>query len=228
MLLKKGINTIKMIEIKKLFIILIIIINLSSCSVHNRMTSPVVLDKKERIWTSGLSIDPSAFSELGYISSPLAFIQPTIGYRNGIGRNQEIGFTLYGLTGPSIVIDNKHLLLKNGGFLLSGDIAFFAGAIRPLGLQYDLIFGNRKLYGTLGLGYDFLDLTLETPYLSIGIGSERILNKPFGFQISYGIGIPNRYNDIEHMLSIGIKFDFLKLKKKYRNQAETPSWLKTL
>ncbi len=213
---------------KKIYFSLFCLVVLSSCSVHNRMTSPVVLDKKERIWTSGLSLDPLAFSDLGYLSSPLAFIQPTIGYRNGIGRNQEIGFTLYGLTGPSIVIDNKHLLLKNGDFLLSGDIAFFAGALRPLGLQYDLIFGNRKLYGTLGSGYDFIETALEAPYLSIGIGSERILNKPLGFQISYGIGIPNRYNDIEHMLSIGIKFDFLKLKKKYRNQAETPSWLKTL
>ena len=74
----------------------------------------------------------------------------------------------------------------------------------------------------------FLDLTLETPYLSIGIGSERILNKPFGFQISYGIGIPNRYNNIEHMLSIGVKLDFQKLKKKYRNQVNTPSYLKAL
>lgn len=212
----------------KRYIYLLSIVVLASCSVHNRMTSPVVLDKKERIWTSGLSLDPLAFTEFGYISSPLAFIQPTVGYRNGIGRNQEMGVTLYGLTGPSIVIDNKHLLSKNGNFLISGDIAFFAGVTRPLGLQYDLIFGNRKLYGVFGLGYDFLEQTLEAPYLSFGIGSERISNKSFGLQLSYAVGIPNRYNNTQHMLSLGIKFDFLKLKKKYRNQATQPSWLKTL
>ena len=45
---------------------------------------------------------------------------------------------------------------------------------------------------------------------------------------AYAFGIPNRYNNTQHMLSLGIKFDFLKLKKKYRNQAAQPSWLKTL
>jgi hypothetical protein len=194
--------------------LLILLVFLSSCSVHNRLTSPEVLDKKERILTTGISIDPLAITELGAIEHPLALIQPVIGYRSGIGGKQEVGITLYGITGPALVIDHKHNYFRMNQFLISGDLALFGGLERPIGGQYDLIFGNQKLYGTVGFGYDFLEVVAEEPYYLLGIGFERIQDTPWGIQISYAKSIETIYNYPENFLSIGVKYDFLKTKRK--------------
>ncbi len=194
----------------------ILFVFLSSCSVHNRLTSPEVLDKKEHILTTGISIDPLAITEYGSIEDPLALVQPIIGYRTGIGRKQEVGITLYGITGPALVLDHKHNFFGTSKFLISGDLALFAGLERPTGGQYDLIFGNQKIYGQVGFGYDFQQVVAEEPYYLLGIGFERIGNTPWGIQISYAKSIETIYNDPENFLSIGIKHDFLKTKRKYK------------
>lgn len=200
-------------------ICIVISIILSSCSVHNRMTSPEVLDKTECILTVGVSLDPY------WLEDPIYFAQPVIGYRTGIAKNQELGVTLYGITLPAVVIDHKHQFLKRpNNFTISGDLALFVGAFRPIGGQYELLFGKRQLYGSLGAGYDFLDI--EGSYWIVGIGTERIGNSPFGFQISYLRGTANKYYYVfdqeyeyyDQYISFGIKYDFIKTKKKYRGQ----------
>lgn len=186
-----------------------------SCTVHNRLTSPEVLDKKERTWTYGLIIDP-AQSEFIDDSEIYAF-SPIIGYRAGLGRNQELGITINGFFTPSLVVDYKHQFLKHNQFFLSGDLAAFAGAFRPFGLQYDLLLGNRNLYGTAGFGYNYNISAEYYSYASLGIGKERIGTKEnFGFQISYLGSFANANTEALHFLSFGFKFDFLKNKRRYR------------
>ena len=77
---------------------------LSSCGFTNRMTSPVVLEKSQRIWTYGIAFEPTA--KINYDEISWGF-QPVIGYRSGIGYNQEIGISLYGIWYPGLVFDHK-------------------------------------------------------------------------------------------------------------------------
>lgn len=171
------------------------------------MTSPVILAKKERIWTFGVSADPFAAKEL---DSFYYLIQPVVGFRTGLGRNQEIGINLYGVVGPALVIDHKHKIFQSNEFIISGDIAVFGGYIRPIGGQYDLIFGNQKLYGTLGLGYD-IGVAAEGVYYLFGLGSERINGTPYGFQLSFGRSLEGTYvYRSNNFLSIGLKYDLLR------------------
>jgi hypothetical protein len=189
-----------------------------SCTVHNRLTSPEVLSKRERTWTCGLIIDPSQAAFID--DSDIYAFSPVIGYRAGLGGKQELGVTLNGIVTPSLVVDYKHQFLKRNQFVLSGDLAAYYGVLRPTGLQYDLLFGNRKLYGTTGFGRNLISFDDVPPvysYATLGIGKEGIgVKENFGFQISYLGSFANPDTEALHFLSFGFKFDFLKNKRKYR------------
>lgn len=189
---------------------------MSSCSVHNRLTSPKILDKEEYIVPLGSSIDPLALTEYGAIQEPIAVFQPIFGYRAGIAKQQELGITLYGILAPAFVVDYEHNFFETNKFMLSGDLAVFGGLLRPTGGQYDLIFGNQKFYGTVGIGNDFFKWVGEEPYYLFGIGFERMNDTPFGLQVSFARTFISSFNYSENFLSIGFKYDFLRTKKKYR------------
>ncbi len=201
----------KKIRVISLTAILAIII--SSCTSYNRLTSPEILDKEERIWSFGASIDPLTTSN-GSDADLLEF-QPLISYRTGLGANSELGITMQGIHmfGPGITIDYKHRFQQFEKNILSGNIAVWGGIFRPIGMQYDVLYGTHKRYATVGVSYDFLEFYFDTPALTIGIGSERINSSPFGIQVSYTN--QNLYLD-EGFLTIGLKFDFLKKKRRYR------------
>lgn len=202
------------------FYLVAIVLLLNSCGVYNRMTSPETLKKEQRNLTFGVALSPPKLvnSSTENYETPIDGIQPVIGYRSGLGKNQDIGVTLYGIYTPALVIDYKHQILKNNNFLLSGDAAIYGGYLRPVGVQYDLIFGKRQIYGVIGASYDMVELMSEKPFLSLGIGSERIANTGFGIQISYAKSfMKNDYiMDEPYLISIGLKFDFLRTKKKFR------------
>lgn len=214
-------------SIRKTVYLLISVAVFNSCLFFNRMTSPEILDKEEHIWTIGAAIDPLELAGEGEINeSPIFGVQPVIGYRSGIGKNKELGVAIYGPFWPGMVLDLKHKLYVSDNFYLSGDLAAFGGWIRPIGLQYDFLFGNRELYGCLGLSYDFFLEWSEYPFWNIGIGSDLIGNSPFGFQIAYSGSFPSYYydrgvgdivkEDPVGFLSIGLKIDLLEIKKKHR------------
>jgi hypothetical protein len=196
----------------------------SGCGFFNRMTSPEVLDKKEKLLYFGVSIDPLEMMGQGEVDSELAIVQPVFGYRAGLGSNREIGITVYGVYFPGIVLDIKRKYINKEKFKLSGNLAAFIGYVRPIGFQYDLLFGTKKIYGVTGISYDFVKLYTNKPILTIGFGSERIGDSAFGVQFTYSRSLsPFRnnnsgttYNYAVNFLSIGLKFDFIKIKKKYR------------
>lgn len=200
----------------KLIIVFFFILILSSCSFYNRMTSPEVLEKEEHIVTFGTVSDPAIFS--GEPGSIYAF-QPVIGYRSGMGSNQEIGISLYGIWTPGLVLDYKHQILKRGNFLLSSDVAAFGGFGRPIGLQYDLLFGNHKLYGTIGSNYEFNNSPGRFTYV-VGLGKEFGKKRQIGLQVTYArtssasISVTSEY--VENFISLGLKYDLRRIKKKYR------------
>ncbi len=105
--------------------------------------------------------------------------------------------------------------------MLSGDLSAFGGYIRPMGFQYDLLFGNRQFYGIAGINYDLLRLYTQKPSLIIGFGTDFGNSARGGFQISLMHSLPEYYPD-GHMrrgfmtLSLGIKMDFLNAKRRYR------------
>lgn len=186
---------------------------------NNRLTSPQTLNKEERIWSYGLVYEPTAKEE--YDESVFAF-QPIIGYRSGIFKNHEFGINLYGIYTPGLTLDWKHKYFEKNRFIVSGDLAAFTGFIRPTGFQYDLLFGNRGLYGIAGVNYEILQANASVPSLLIGFGSEFDKYTKGGFQITVMRSFPEYYSDGSKMdafltYSIGIKFDFLNTKRKYRN-----------
>lgn len=176
----------------------------------NQLTSPEILDQKERIWTAGVAYDPFDFE----VPATIYSFQPVVGYRSGIGSKQEIGVKIYGVYYPGVVLDHKHRIAELGGFKLSGDLSGYGRIYGIAGFQYDLLFGNRYLYGTCGLNYEFVG---SQSYWIVGIGSEFTNSIPFGIQLSYG----NDFNNDSKMISIGVKFDLLNLKKKYRNRSDS-------
>lgn len=197
--------------------VLVIGFLMTSCGFSNRMTSPQVLEKNERIWTYGIAYEPTATKN--YDQAIWGF-QPILGYRSGLGKNQELGITLYGVYFPGFVIDHKYKYYEKNNFILTGNTSAFGGIIRPVGLQYDLLFGNRKLYGVTGLKYDFTQLMRDKPSWIIGLGTEFEKDVKFGIQITYANSFPE-YNYSDRIrpfreITIGVKFDFIKTKKKYR------------
>ncbi len=201
---------------KNYICILLIIFILNSCLPYNRITSPQVLDKEERNWTFGIVIDEPLTNR--FLLTDESII-PVIGYRTGIASNHEIGITQYGLY--SQVIDYKHQFYKKGDFIFSGDLALFNLDLKPYGIQYDLLFGSKWLYGTCGINYH------EDTFWIFGIGSEFKNNKSFGFQLSVANGFPHYidYNGItkksvDRFISLGLKFDIKRIKKKYRNSSD--------
>lgn len=206
-----------MLKIYRCLSVVGFLIILYSCSFHNRMTSPVVLEKKEHIGTFGVSVDPLELLGEGIIDSYLAIAQPVIGYRTGLGKRQELGITLYGVFTPGFVIDYKHNFYQKEKFLVTGDLAIFVGILRPIGAQYEMIIGTQKLYGSIGAGYDIFEVVDEEPYVLAGIGTERISNTGFGVQVSYSRSVSSVNNYPSHYLSIGLKYDLLRIKKQYRD-----------
>ncbi len=129
---------------------------------------PVALPKEQQSWTYGLVVDPILASDDGEVFG----FQPIISYRAGLGKGNELGVTLYGVYLPGAVIDLKHQFYQNGNFTFSGDAALYGGALRPFGLQYDLLFGSQKFYGMAGVNVDFTSFTNYPAAKVIGIGSE--------------------------------------------------------
>lgn len=204
---------------KKLTYLFFIVILASSCVMNNRMTSPQTLDKEERIFTYGLVLEPLARDN--YDESVFGF-QPIVGYRSGIGSRQEIGINLYGFYTPGLTFDWKYKYIEKNNFILSGDIAAFTGFVRPTGFQYDLLFGNRGLYGVAGLNYEIDHFNTNKPSWVLGIGSDFDKYIKGGFQISFMQSFPEFYSDGSKKnpfmtISVGVKFDFLNVKRKYRD-----------
>lgn len=186
------------------------------------MISPQTLDKEERIWTYGLIIEPTA--EGNYVDGEIFAFQPTLGYRTGIRPNHELGINLYGILTPGFTIDWKHKYFEKDNFILTGDLAGFTGLIRPSGFQYDLLFGNRSLYGVAGMNYEINKINSDKPSIVLGIGSDFNKYTKVGFQISLMKSLPGSFSEIYGdrkagfmTISIGVKFDFLKIKKRYRD-----------
>ena len=205
---------------KNYYLIIIIALVFNSCLYYNRITSPEIINKKEHIWMLGGTIEPYEVLGKGMVSEdlwgiPLLYgFQPIIGYRRGIAINQEIGITFFCLT-PGLVVDYKHKILKQGKVIISGDIAAFGGVERPKGLQYDLLFGNRSLYGNCGFYFDIDDYV--PPSLVVSIGSEFKKNNPFGFQVSYSQSIiTENKDDAYRSILIGLKYDLFKNKREYK------------
>jgi len=198
---------------------LVIEILMTSCGFTNRMTSPQVLEKSERIWNFGIVYEPTAAENY---DDGILGIQPIFGYRSGLGKNQEIGITLYGVYLPGLVIDHKLKYYEKSNFILTGDIAAFGGLIRPIGLQYDLLFGNREVYGVFGLKYDFFPILNNEPSWIIGVGNKiDKKNSRFLFQLTYSNSFPE-YNKLSEKqrpfkeITIGLKYCIINTKKKYR------------
>ena len=176
------------------------------------MTSPETLKKEERVLTFGAVSDPGYF---GNPDSKFYAIQPVIGYRSGIGTNQEIGMTLYGIWTPGFVFDYKHQILNRGKFYLSSDAAAFIGVGRPVGFQYDLLFGNRKLYGTAGTNYTFNNGPGNSTII-LGIGKEFGEKRRIGLQATYAHSISTNATLGSEVTSftLGLKLDLYKKSKK--------------
>ena len=189
---------------------------LGGCVMHNRMTSPVALPKEQQSWTYGLVVDPILASDDGEVFG----FQPIISYRAGLGKGNELGVTLYGVYLPGAVIDLKHQFYQNGNFTFSGDAALYGGALRPFGLQYDLLFGSQKFYGVAGVNVDFTSFTNYPAAKVIGIGSEVPGKRGLGFQITYANRLVPDANDRYNWLMIGLKMDFRNSKKKFRDPAK--------
>ncbi|MDA3929083.1 MAG: hypothetical protein PF541_08995 [Prolixibacteraceae bacterium] len=179
------------------------------------MTSPEVLKKEERIITIGAVSDPNYFTSR---ETSWYAVQPVIGYRSGLGSNQEIGLTLYGIWTPGFVVDYKHQIFRSGNFYLSSDVAAFIGLHRSLGFQYDLLFGNRKLYGVIGTNYTLNNYPGNSAFI-LGLGKEFGEKRRFGLQLNYaGIySLGKEYNRTANAITIGLKVDLYKIKKKYQN-----------
>jgi len=184
---------------------------LCSCSFHNRMTSPEVLTKDKRIQTFGIVANSNNVNKDGFVGpDKLTGYSPIIGYRSGIGHNQEMGIALNGIYTPGLVVDHKIKYFERENFILSGNMAFYGGFVRPIGIQHDFLFGKRQFYGSIGVSYDF-NTVFRSPMMVLGLGGERIRNSPWGYQISYMGNIDNL-----NLFSIGLKVDFIKTKKKYQ------------
>jgi hypothetical protein len=209
----------------------------SSCLSYSRMTSPEVMEPTERAWMFGAQPiaqierkapipnpqNPSANSE-SKIDIEGVFT-PVIAYRSGspIG---EWGITLHQQAFyPAATVDYKHKIMERESFHLSGDVAATIG--EAPGMQYDLLFGNRTLYGQLGYKYyktnglnNLLDFSGDNNNkLIVGIGTEINDETPLGFQLMYARPIlySNPYSEPSPQLALGIKLEFRRTKKKYRN-----------
>lgn len=208
-------------------IALLLILNMSSCSMNNRLTSPETLQESEQVLQFGVVADPMAAGEDSEEIQGLFQYQPIFGYRTGLKNNQELGVTMYGVIYFGFVVDWKHQLYKQNNFIISGDLAAFTGLFRKSGLQYDLLFGNSKIYGTAGINYSLLrgdySALINQPSMVLGVGTEFGKNSGFGVQLSYMQAFDVTYNyHPEHAenpfstLSIGIKYDFKSTKKSHQ------------
>lgn len=194
----------------KIGVICIILLFMNSCASYNRMTSPVVLQKGEKILTTALVIDPFSSIEPQSIYS----FQPVVGYRTGLGKKSEIGIALYGPFYPSLVFDYKHGFISKEHFHFSGDFSLFGGYYRTTGVDYSLLFGNQKIYGVFGAWYPIAFTEKSVPYLKYGIGCESANKSGFGLElnvthitdksVSNGFG----WYDYSWFASLGIKYDF--------------------
>ena len=57
---------------------------------------------------------------------------------------------LYGIYPSGLVFDYKVKFFERKNFVMSGDLALFIGLLRPIGIQYDILFGNREHHGSRG------------------------------------------------------------------------------
>jgi hypothetical protein len=206
----------------------------SSCLSYSRMTSPVIMEPTERSWTIGVQQegayannafrDHAVSSDEGqwdwqsgnYLDNySSAGIIPVISYRDGLEElGGEIGVTLFPQFFPALAIDYKHRIYRSGNFHLSGDITGTLGFL--YGAQYDLLFGNRHLYGQVG--YKIIQFSLMEDLYVLGIGTEINDTSPLGIQLTYArmIGSEDDYSVTPHMLSLGMKLEFRRTKKRFR------------
>lgn len=192
--------------------LVILSLSLGSCAMNNRMTSPEILEKEEKIVSVGLLSDFIMEDN----EMELYFGDVAVTYRTGLAENHELGFTLYANIYPALSFDWKHKLIREGNFLISGDLAIFGGYYRPIGYQYDLLIGNSSLYAVAGY---YHDLAFDFKTMTFGLGSEFGENDGFGMQLMYLpmdagslFGEELTYGSIR----FGIKYDFKRVKKKYR------------
>lgn len=174
------------------------------------MTSPVVLEKGDKIITAGLAIDPFSSVEPFSIYS----VQPVVSFRAGLGKKSEIGVSLYGPFYPGLVVDYKHNFLQKNNFHFSGDLAVFGGYYRPVGVDYSLLFGNQQLYGVFGAWCPLVFSENKIPYMKYGLGSELIADTGFGLEFNLthiansGIKEGFGFYDPNWYACLGIKWDF--------------------
>ena len=181
---------------KKYFCFSIILaILLNSCIPYNKLSSPEVLELNDKSVSFAL-VSSNALMPFGDRDVSLS---PMIAYRFGLKSAMDLGLRLD--LGPlSASVDLKHNFIKRDNFYLTGDLSVFTIWFEEFGSQYDLIFGNRSLYGSCGILY--APGIRDANSLIIGIGTESGDSKRVGFQISYLVDIFS--DQPENEFSIGL------------------------
>ncbi len=170
---------------------------LNSCLPYNKLTSPEVLELHEKSVSFAL-VSSNALIPFGDKGVSLS---PMIAYRFGLNSAMDFGLRL-DVNPLSVSMDLKHNFIKRDNFYLTGDLSVYTLCFEEFGSQYDLIFGNRSIYGSCGILYT--QGIRDTTPLIIGIGTESGDSKRVGFQISY---LADVFSDQpENEFSIGLSY----------------------
>ena len=170
----------------KAFYLVVFALLIGSCASINRLTSPVPVDEGVTEMNFGMTMRPEMIRESsGDLLEILFAFEPVFGARTGISARHDIGYRIHGAYVPQLVFDWKHVYLQKGDFYLSGDLAIMGMYLRSIGPQYDILFGKKRIYGTVGCNLDLMGFDSPLTFQA-GIGGMNKGANGIGWQINVG------------------------------------------